>query len=141
MLGSTAALLVSEDVFAYLAGLRSISIIMIYRLLDQAFIHSVLQLMLGRPLFHGVRDMSLCVEAQTFALLAPSLVSITRLSLRIDDSNNEICGLVGQLPCLTQLILKFLATKELSPNELASLAELQGLPCGWSPAKTSAILT
>lgn len=127
MLGSTADLLVSEEVFAYLAGLHSISVIMIYRLLDQAFIRSVLQLMSGRPLFHGVRDVTLCVEAQAFALLAPSLVSITRLSLRIDDPNNEICGLVGQLPCLTQLILKFVATKEFSRNELTSLVKLQGL--------------
>ncbi|KAG9594515.1 hypothetical protein KCU77_g4142, partial [Aureobasidium melanogenum] len=127
VLGYTANLLVSEEVFSYLAGLRSISMIKIYRFLDEAFIHSVLRLMPSRPLFPAVRDMTFCVKAQAFALLAPSMIAVRRLTLWVEDSNNEICGLVGQLPCLTQLILKFLTAKEFSRNELASLAKLQNL--------------
>lgn len=127
VLGYTANLLVSEEVFAYLAGLPSIFMNKICKFFDQAFIRSVLRLTSSRPLFFAVRDVALCVKAQAFALLAPSMVAVKCLKLWVDDPDNEICGLVSQLPCLTHLILKFLTIKELSRNELTSLAKLQNL--------------
>lgn len=124
ILGSTVDLLVSAKGSAFSAGLQSSSIIRTHRLLDRAFIRSILCLTSARPLFHDIRDMALCIKAQAFALFTPSIIAVTRLRLRIDDPSNKICELLSQLPCLTQLMLKFLTAKRFSRNELAFLAKL-----------------